>query len=78
MLLNVAKVLCIHGDFSDRKKRNATKTDRMLHFFITYLYKYLLTHKKYRRITVIPIDQRIVYKAVILVKQIIVLAAVVM
>ncbi len=47
----------------------------LLHISIN---KYLLTHKKYRRITVIPIDQRIVYKAVILVKQIIVLAAVVM
>ena len=33
MLLNVAKVLNIHGDFLGQKKRNATKIDEVLHFF---------------------------------------------
>ena len=33
MLPNVAKVLNIHGDFLGQKKRNATKTDEVLHFF---------------------------------------------
>ena len=37
MLPNVAKVLCIHGDFLKYKKRNATKTDKMLHFFSSFL-----------------------------------------
>lgn len=43
MLLNVAKVLNIHGDFLGQKKRNATKTDEVLHFFKYYMCLIILT-----------------------------------